>query len=110
MTTCAKCGAGGNTWHTGDCSVWLCKDEETCALRAELRDVRAERDAAVVQVAEWCASAEDHRVLTAERDGYYGELSLLRAAVLEIAELARTTEGEDTGEFLAYRLREAVGK
>ena len=63
------------------------------ALRAELRDVKAERDIAV-----------------RERDDYYGALALLREAVLEIAELAQTTEGEDTGEFLAYRLREAVGK
>lgn len=53
--------------------------------------------------ATWRCVARDECALRAE-------LSLLRAAVLEIAELARTTEGEDTGEFLAYRLREAVGK
>jgi hypothetical protein len=64
-----------------------------CALRAELRDVKAERD----------------RLRTAIRINA-DETRDLRAAVLEIAELARTTEGEDTGEFLAYRLREAVGK
>ena len=96
MTTCVKCGAAlpseSNAVGWGH-AVDVCRATTECALRAELRDVKAERDIAV-----------------RERDDYYGALALLREAVLEIAELAQTTEGEDTGEFLAYRLREAVGK
>ena len=43
-----------------------------------------------------------------EIDALRAELRDLRMSVLEIAELAQTTEGEDTGKFLAYRLREAA--
>lgn len=131
MTTCQRCGT--ERTPSGYCGAQ--GQHAMCALRAELRGVKAERDAALVQVAEWCASAEDHRLLTAEiarltgcllranasmeeveRTGYLrldameSELRDLRAAVLAIAaEMTHEDRHVRHGAW-AVRLREAVGK
>ena len=96
MRACGNCGAMVNReYDHGSSAGWTCEPARTelDALRAELRDAREAIDGLVT------LSGKKEQAL---RD--------LRAAVLAIAELARTTEGEDTGEFLAYRLREAVEK
>ena len=60
MTQCARCGADDMdlhlVWHGGG-STWACGNGAACALRAELRIVKAERDALLVRVADWCAAA-----------------------------------------------------
>ena len=83
---------------------WTCHAAKTelDALRAELRAAEAHRLQLMRRI------EIGNKIRLEEADKYEAKLRDLRAAVLEIAELARTTEGEDTGEFLAYRLREAA--
>jgi len=50
LTTCVKCDADTRFAHDSD-GHWLCVYPAECALRAELRDVTAERDHARGEIA-----------------------------------------------------------
>lgn len=45
MTTCAKCAVPLSGAYCAGEMPWTCDNADACALRAELRDVKAERDA-----------------------------------------------------------------
>ena len=123
MTTCAKCGAEiTDDPHAHRDHRPRCAGADACALRAELRIVKAERDALLVQVADWCAAAEDDRLLREKialherRQVIFEESDRdLRAAVLAVAatltQLARSNSSyRFTHSSLATRLRKACGE
>ena len=106
MTTCATCGGESYNSRSGNCRE---RDAEPCALRAELRDVKAERDALRLE-SDGHRSARDAR--TGERDDLHIALRDLRAAVLAVADaMAGNTLAPSAGTMRRYvaELRRACG-